>query len=67
MSFKAHFSEIKPKSVTFQVEKVAKCHGIDFQSISEDTLLLEITYSGAYPFNIPGLQSAAERAEKGSF
>ena len=25
------------------------------------------TYSGAYPFNIPGLQSAAERAEKGSF
>ena len=25
------------------------------------------TYSGAYPFNIPGLQSAAERAEKASF
>ena len=25
------------------------------------------TYSGAYPFNIPGLQSVAGRAEKASF
>ena len=55
------------------VEKESTSAVVDTDLLNEgknteaESTIRDYTYSGAYPFNIPGLQSAAERAEKASF
>lgn len=61
MKIGVKMKKVKDAIDTKAIEEKALNH---FKSFIEDS---KVTYSGAYPFSIPGLQSAVRSAKIGSF